>query len=238
MSMVKVAPTGVSVLDSFLPLDTDSLPMQAGLGGLALDSSGNLYLSADFAGQILKVSPTGVQSPFLNGVVPFGVAWHNGLLYFTVNSRLHIGAANPEPAPGLRSADSNGKINFLAPGENFQGLTVDAGGNVFIAAGASVQELKPDGTVIAVAGGGQSGVGGDGGVATSAQLSNALDVAIDSTGGLYISDSGRIRKVVGGKIGTAVGMVDQTRQPKAAPLSHPHVMAVFPGGDIYTCRRS
>ncbi len=53
------------------------------------------------------------------------------------------------------------------------------------------------GTITTVAGNGTPGSGGDGGPATSAQLSSLISVAVDSAGNLLIGDSGnyRIRKV-------------------------------------------
>ena len=59
-----------------------------------------------------------------------------------------------------------------------------------------------------IAGDGTSGFGGDGGPATAAQLRVPLDVAVDSTGNVYIADAAnaRIRKVdTSGMISTIAG---------------------------------
>jgi hypothetical protein len=79
-------------------------------------------------------------------------------------------------------------------------VAVDSTGNLFIAeAGEKPQVwmVTPDGTATIVAGNGRGGFGGDGGPATSAQLSGLISLAVDSAGNLLIGDSGnyRIRKV-------------------------------------------
>jgi hypothetical protein len=62
-----------------------------------------------------------------------------------------------------------------------------------------VRRLSPDGTITTVAGSGPGapGYGGDGGAATSAQLSWPKDIAFDAQGNLYVADTGNsaIRKV-------------------------------------------
>ena len=69
------------------------------------------------------------------------------------------------------------------------GVAVDASGNLYIAAsGNSVirQVNAGTGIITTVAGG---GTGGDGGLATAAQLSNPCDVKLDSAGNMYLSET-------------------------------------------------
>ena len=60
-----------------------------------------------------------------------------------------------------------------------------------------------------IAGTGSSGYSGDGGAATSAKLNNPFGVALDSSGNVYIADSGnhRIRMIdaISGNISTIAG---------------------------------
>ena len=88
------------------------------------------------------------------------------------------------------------------------GLAVDALGNLYVADGNSmIREVTPGGTITTVAGTINSGYSGDGGSATQATLSNPADVAVDSSGNLYIADTANcvIRKVSGGIITTVAG---------------------------------
>jgi len=83
-------------------------------------------------------------------------------------------------------------------------------GNYYVADQGNhmIRKIDTNGVITTVAGNGTKGFDGDGGAATSAQLSNPRGVAIDSQGNLYISDTGndRIRKVDNsGNISTFAG---------------------------------
>ncbi len=84
----------------------------------------------------------------------------------------------------------------------------DGAGGFYVASDHRVYRVTSDGLIRAVAGNGKSGYSGDGGIATSAQLSDPNGVAVDTAGNLYISDTGnnRIRKVtLDGVIQTVAG---------------------------------
>ncbi len=72
-----------------------------------------------------------------------------------------------------------------------QGVAVDSAGDLFIADAFNrvVREVRPDGTITTVAGNGTNGYSGDGGPATSAELSEPLAVTVDSSGDLFIADT-------------------------------------------------
>jgi uncharacterized protein (TIGR03437 family) len=89
-------------------------------------------------------------------------------------------------------------------------LAVDAAGNLYIADSAlnRVRVVGSDGVIRNFAGTGQAGSTGDGGPATAATLSNPSAIAFDSSGNLYIADTGNniIRMVMpGGTISTFAG---------------------------------
>ena len=79
------------------------------------------------------------------------------------------------------------------------GVAVDGTGNLFIAdlANNRVRKVDTAGIITTVAGNGAPGFSGDGGPATSANLSNPRDVEVDGAGNLFIADIGnqRIRRV-------------------------------------------
>lgn len=71
-----------------------------------------------------------------------------------------------------------------------------------------IRELKSDGSIITIAGTGESGYFGDGGAATAAWLYGPTDMDMDGDGNLYIADTGNhcIRKVsADGTISTIAG---------------------------------
>lgn len=89
-------------------------------------------------------------------------------------------------------------------------VTQDGAGNLYIVdyITCTVRKVTPDGIISTVAGNGQPGYSGDGGLATDAKLRRPTRVAIDAAGNLYITDYGnhRIRKVAtDGIISTIAG---------------------------------
>jgi sugar lactone lactonase YvrE len=128
-----------------------------------------------------------------------------------------------------------------------QSVTVDAGGNLYIADADNQRIRRVDavtGIITTVAGNGTAGYGGDGLAATSpkVELNFPHAVAFDSQGNWYIADSqnNRIREVsastgiittVAGN-GTA-GFAGEGASAKAAELDAPLGVAVDPAGNIY-----
>ena len=78
-------------------------------------------------------------------------------------------------------------------------MAVDGAGNLYISDRDNnrIRKVDSTGTIITIAGTGESGFSGDGGPATEAQLHAPLGVAVDGAGNLYIADgrNNRIRKV-------------------------------------------
>lgn len=86
-------------------------------------------------------------------------------------------------------------------------LAVDSTGNVFIADTGNdrIRRISPSGIITTVAGNGIRGFSGDGGPATSAQLTFPTGVAVDTSGNLFIVDLNlRVRKVATSGIITTV----------------------------------
>jgi enoyl-[acyl-carrier-protein] reductase (NADH) len=87
-------------------------------------------------------------------------------------------------------------------------VAVDSGGNLYIADFGNNRVRKVSGgNITTVAGNGIGGFSGDGGLATTAELSAPFGVTVDPAGNLYIADFGnrRVRKVSGGNITTVAG---------------------------------
>jgi uncharacterized protein (TIGR03437 family) len=122
---------------------------------------------------------------------------------------------------------------------------VDSQGNLFVADGGNnrVRRIAPDGIITTVAGNGSYGFSGDGGPATSTQLSTPRGLAVDKADNLLIAeDGGRIRKVspdgtittvAGGVLfGSARGFSGDGGPATSARLSWPVGLAVDSAGNL------
>lgn len=216
------------------PLGTDgpAISIQfAYIFGVALDRSGNLYLTDDgptYYSRVCKISSGTVSTIAGNGsfsfsgdngpatsarlYMPQGVAVDSaGTVYIadTVNSRVRkvsngviTTVAGGGTALGDGGPASGARLSFP------QGVAVDTGGNLYIADTGSDRIRKvSNGVITTVAGNGTQGFGGDNGPALNAQLSHPSSVALDVAGNLYIADNmnNRIRKVSNGIITTVAG---------------------------------
>jgi hypothetical protein len=90
------------------------------------------------------------------------------------------------------------------------GTAVDATGNLFIADAYNnrVRKVAVNGVITTIAGNGVQGYSGDGGAATNASLNRPFRVAVDTSGNVFLTDSGnaRVRKVdINGIITTVAG---------------------------------
>jgi uncharacterized protein (TIGR03437 family) len=114
------------------------------------------------------------------------------------------------------------------------GICMDSQGYLYLAdtANSVIRKISPSGTINTIAGTGTAGSTGDNGVATSAQLNNPLDVAVDAVANVYIADSNNnsIRQidVNNGYINTYIGT-----GPTSDTLNHPTAVALDAAGNIY-----
>jgi uncharacterized protein (TIGR03437 family) len=183
--------------------------------GVAVDSAGSIYI-ADYA-RIRKVSNGVITTVAGNGI--WGFSGDNGP---ATSAQVIDGGIALDSAGNLYIADtnnyrvrkiSNGVITTIAgdgipgfSGDNGLatsaqlsspgGVAVDSAGNLYISDEGNNRIRKVSGGVITtIAGNGTWGYSGDGGPATSAQLSQPGDIAIDSAGDIYIADwnNGTIR---------------------------------------------
>lgn len=128
--------------------------------GLAVDSSGALYIADTIHCRILKVDPEGV----IATVAGSGRDGHSGDGGPAVLARLAL--------PMGLALDAQGNL-YIADYLNRR-----------------VRRVSPDGIITTVAGDGQAGYSGDGGPAPAAQLDYPHGVAVDAEGRLYVSDIG------------------------------------------------
>ncbi len=123
---------------------------------------------------------------------------------------------------------------------NPSGIATDGSGNIYVADSTNCRIRKISGGAIStIAGTGVCGYGGDGGLATSAQLNFPGGVTIDAGGVIYIGDTVncRVRKIAGGTITTVAGSgfcsySGDAGPATAAALSSPRGVAIS-GGVLY-----
>jgi hypothetical protein len=122
-------------------------------------------------------------------------------------------------------------------------LAADSAGNVYVADHdfSRIDKLDPSGNFTTVAGSGQCGYSGDGGLAAAAQLCLPQGVAVDLAGNIYIADTNnnRVRKVgSSGVITTVAGTgtcsaLANGIQATTAGVCGPSSAAVDNAGNLY-----
>ncbi len=151
--------------------------------GVASDSAGNFYFTDEEPN-----FPS--ETPHILKVTPQG-------------STSIVAGGGPDGFSGDNGPATEAALN--AP----QGLAVDAVGNIYVADNGNnrVRKIDTTGTITTIAGNGKFEFSGDNGPAISAGL-NPFDLALDSTGDLFVVDqlNNRVRKIApNGTITTVVG---------------------------------
>ena len=145
---------------------------------IALDSSGNIYISDEGNDRVRKIDTNGFVNTFA-GVVLGG-------------SCTSLYGSGFSGDGGLATA-----AQLSVP----YGLTVDNSGNVYIADedNRRIRKVNELSIISTFAGDGILGHSGDGGAATAAEISDPVGLTIDNSGNIYIADyyENRIRKVSG-----------------------------------------
>ena len=244
--------------------------------GVAVDSAGNLFIAEAPSpiAFIRKVSPSGIITTVAGGGTNLpgdGGPATSAALYYPMGLAVDR-ADNLIIADGTRirrispsgiitTVAGNGTPGFSGDGGaaasaglgSARGVAADAAGNVFIADANNerIRKVSADGIITTVAGNGDAlgRFSGDGGPATSAQLSLPSDVAVDAAGNVFIADRGnqRIRKVsASGIINTVAGNGAYCTGPVdnctplgdggpaiSARLSYPFGVAVDGAGNVF-----
>jgi sugar lactone lactonase YvrE len=153
---------------------------------IVIDALGNIYIADQGNSRIRKVNTSGI----INTIAGNGSENSNGT------------------GTGNYSGDNG---SALSAGLNLpSGVALDAAGNVYIADQENdrVRKVNTFGIISTIAGNGTQGSGGDDETATTAQLSFPTEVAVDTSGNIFIADEGnnRIRKVGNGSA-TGIGQI-------------------------------
>ena len=199
--------------------------------GVALDSSGNIYIADSLNRRIRKVSGNTISTIGGNGVLsysgdggpatsaqlntPQAVAVDSSGNFYIADTFNNVvrkvstaGIITTIAGNGTAGYGGDGSAATSAQLNGPQGVAVDSSGNVYVCdtQNARVRKIS-GGTISTVAGNGTPGYGGDSGPATAAQLNVPVNLAVDAAGNLYIADftNNRVRKVSGGTITTVAG---------------------------------
>jgi uncharacterized protein (TIGR03437 family) len=128
--------------------------------GVAVDSSGNIYIADGGNQRIRKVTPAGIIS----------TAAGNGTLGFSGDGGSATSAALNSPT-GV-AVDAAGNLYIADPGNE------------------RIRLVTPSGVISTIAGNGTLGLTGDGGPATSAEINSPFGIAVGSGGKVYFSEGG------------------------------------------------
>jgi trimeric autotransporter adhesin len=181
--------------------------------GVAVDSAGNVYVADEYNHRIRRIA---VGTGIITSVAGDGVAGSTG-------------------DGGLATS---ARLNFPTD------VALDAAGNLYIAdyGNSRVRRVAAGTGIISIVAGSTAGYGGDGGVATAAQLNRPIAIALDAAGNLFIADqfNHRVRAVATGTnvittvagSGTAGYDGDGGLAP-AARLNNPTGVAVDSAGNVY-----
>jgi len=202
--------------------------------GVAIDGVGGFYISDTYSGHIRRVSHgiittiAGIGNiggdPGDGGIAPkaflsypSGMAVDgSGNLYFADAGGQRIRKINL--AGIITTVAGNGTAGFSGDGGlataaqlNWpKDVALDSAGNLYIAdtGDNAIRKVSPTGIISTIAGNGNTGFSGDGGLATNAQLNLPSGVAVDGNGDVYAADTYnfRVRKVdSSGVISTVAG---------------------------------
>jgi len=203
------------------------------VSAVAVDNSGNLYISDVRHNRIRKVDAnTGIIST-IAGMGHFGSTGDGGpataarlaapsnIVVDPIGNIYFIEALSHK----IRLIDDTGKISTVAGNGTAgfagdgglainaslsypSGLLLDAGGNLYIGdyGNNRVRKIDTNGFISTFAGNGTAAFAGDGGSATAAKLNGPSSIAIDKYGNIFISDMNnyRVRKVDASGIITTV----------------------------------
>ena len=185
--------------------------------GIAFDPNGNMYIADSRNNRIRQVSPTGIIATFAGN-----------------------GTVSPGGGP---SAYGDGGPATSAQLHLPMGVAVDTNFNVYIAdtGDNTIRKVTADGNIATIAGDSFPSYQGDAGLAINAELHGPEDVAVDSSGNIYIADTQNayVRKVTtDGNINFiagdgSIGFTGDGGYATSAGLIAPFALAVDSSGNVY-----
>jgi uncharacterized protein (TIGR03437 family) len=217
--------------------------------GLALDSSGNLYI-ADSANNVVRmVTTSGTITTFAGN----NIAGYSGDMALATGAQLFnpVGVT-ADTAGNVYIADTGNNVirqvyngNIVTFAEGFtqpDAVAVDSSGNIYVADTQGRRIVKyGNGVYTTIAGNGYGGFSGDNGPGPSAALYDPMGLTVDSSGNVYIADTfnSRIRKLTPSAIITSIAgngtlyFSGDGGPATQAALHFPHGVAVDSSGNVF-----
>jgi RHS repeat-associated protein len=226
---------------------------------IAIDASGNLFVSDQQNHRIRKITPSGVvttfagsgSAGFANGTgtgasfqYPMGLTFDaSGNLYVADAYNQRIRKITPSGVVStFAGTGSIGTTNSTLLSSTFNypmGLTFDASGNLYVGDRTNhmVRKISTSGNVTTLAGSGISGYAD--GIGTAARFNNANSVAVDADGTVYLADhlNNMVRKITAaGVVTTLAGngtaaTVDGTGA--VVKFNAPYGLCIDPQGNLF-----
>ncbi len=228
--------------------------------GVAVDSSGNVYIADYWNRRIRKVDVHGIITTFAGcdsvypgDTLPPEKTSLAGTLSVAVDD---TGSVLFSDYNKLRKVDRYGRISIVAGGgsggdggpasvagcSRIYSVTTDHSGNIFIGTTNAVRKIDKDGIITTVAGSilyGSDLV--EGGPATDARLFEVCGLAVDYAGSIYFSDrqNNRLCKVTTSGVITTIagtgeaGFTENGNMAFGNKIDHPYGLARADNGTLY-----
>jgi uncharacterized protein (TIGR03437 family) len=227
--------------------------------GVTLDPSGNNLYVTEFSGD--RVRKISLSSLTIATVAGDGIGGYTGDGGLAVNAELSgpksvaVDAAGDlyiadainnvvrlvTPAGAISTAVGTGASGFggdLGPASAAQltnptGLALDSAGSLYITDGSTrIRKVYSVGVIVTIAGNGSRGFSGDGGAATSAELSGPSGIAVNASGSLYVTDSGNnaIRLLAPLPASLSIAAVTNSASNLPGPVAPGEIVTIYGAG--------
>jgi uncharacterized protein (TIGR03437 family) len=208
--------------------------------GIVLDSAGNIYFSDYGSATIRKITASGGMISTIAGTGSWGYSGDGGpankaalaspvSLAIDKAGNLYVGDVGNN---NIRKIDTSGNITTIASNVTPESIAIDGSGNIFYVDGitSAVFQILPGGrTVLPIAGNGISGFN-QSNIALQTSFDLPGGVAVDSSGKVYVADTGNeiIREL--SLLPESLGTVSNAASGVQGGVSPGEIVTVFGAG--------
>ncbi|HYA18038.1 MAG TPA: IPT/TIG domain-containing protein [Bryobacteraceae bacterium] len=129
-------------------------------------------------------------------------------------------------------SDTGDGVQALSAAIGAEGVAVDGENNLFLSSVVTVRKISSNGFISTIAGNGTSGYSGDGGLATSAELSSTGVIALDASGDVYFVDGGGtlIRELTPTTDAAVIAAIVDAATEATGPVSPGKIVVIYGSG--------